>query len=150
MTKCGKRRLAVGMAAGLLMVASGVQAGGKVHRQMRTMDTNQDGKISAEEHQEGAKKMFETMDADKDGNVTEKEMTAAHDKIAGGRPMKGAMTAAAKIKTIDTDGDGVLTAEEHAAGASTMFGKMDLDQDGELTKQEFGQGHRKLLHKRSK
>ena len=33
---------------------------------------------------------------------------------------------------LDTDGDGVLTSEEYAAGARSMFDKMDTDKDGYL------------------
>jgi len=122
------------------------------------MDTNGDGKISAEEHAAAAKKMFETMDADKNGQVTAAEMDAAHDKIPG--RAKGANTAAdkkgemkgemkmssvEKIKMIDTNNDGVLSAQEHEAGAKMMFDKMDTDKDGSLSKAELESGHAKLM-----
>ena len=110
------------------------------------MDTNADGKISADEHAAGAKGMFDAMDADHDGKVTAAEMTAAHDKM-GAKPMANEMSAADKIKTIDTNGDGILTADEHAAGSRTMFDRMDTDKDGFLTKAEFDAGHSKMLHK---
>jgi Ca2+-binding EF-hand superfamily protein len=119
------------------------------------MDTNHDGKISAEEHAAGAKAMFEKMDANGDGKVTAAEMDAFHASM----PARGAkaekaehdeMSSAEKIKMFDTNGDGVLTADEHAAGAKTMFDKMDSDHDGFLTKSEMKAGHRKLMHKQSK
>jgi Ca2+-binding EF-hand superfamily protein len=116
------------------------------------MDTDGDGKISRDEHAAGVRRMHEKMDADKDGKVTASEMDAARDKIVGkkgAKEMKGKphMSAAEKIKVIDTDGDGVLTADEHAAGARTMFEKMDADGDGFLTKTELEAGHDKMLHK---
>ena len=44
------------------------------------MDTNKDGKSSADEHAAAAKKMFDTMDANKDRKVTATEMDAAHQR----------------------------------------------------------------------
>jgi Ca2+-binding EF-hand superfamily protein len=122
----------------------------------KKMDSNGDGKISAEEHAAGAKKMFEMMDANKDGKVNATEMTAAHDKIAGGKGEreekagieKGKeISAAEKIKVVDTNADGVVTAEEHAAGSRSMFEKMDANHDGFLSKAEMMAGHAKLMQK---
>jgi Ca2+-binding EF-hand superfamily protein len=128
------------------------------------MDTNGDGKISPEEHAAGAKKMFDMMDTNGDGKVTADEMTAAHEKMmakAGDEKDKDAkhesakhedakheeMSAADKIKVVDTNGDGVLTADEHAAGAKMMFDKMDTNHDGFLSKAELAAGHAKMMHK---
>ena len=59
------------------------------------------------------------------------------------------MSAADKIKVVDTNGDGVLTAEEHAAGSRAMFEKMDTNKDGFLTKDELAAGHARMLKKSS-
>ena len=48
---------------------------------------------------------------------------------------------------IDTDGDGILSAEEHAAGSRSMFEKMDTDKDGFLTKSELAAGHASMMKK---
>jgi Ca2+-binding EF-hand superfamily protein len=143
--------------AGLLFAAAPAWAGGdKAHGEhhkgmagMEMMDTNGDGQLSREEHTAGARKMFETMDGDKDGKVTATEMEAAHAQIAGKdmKKMKGHMSAAEKIKVVDTSGDGVLTAEEHASGAMTMFDKMDTNKDGSLTKAEHASGHKAMMKK---
>jgi Ca2+-binding EF-hand superfamily protein len=124
--------------------------GGHEH-QFSMMDSDGDGKISADEHAAGAKKMFEMMDADKDGKVNAAEMEAAHEKVAGEKAKKGEkgeMSAAAKIKVIDTNADGVLTAAEHAAGSKTMFEKMDANKDGYLSKAELSAGHAKMMPKK--
>lgn len=127
----------------------------------KKMDSNGDGKVSADEHAAGARKMFETMDSNKDGKVTAAEMTAAHGKMMEGKgehaekaqtSEKGMehgkeMSAADKIKVVDTNGDGVLTAEEHAAGSKSMFEKMDTNHDGFLSKTEMMAGHAKLMQK---
>jgi hypothetical protein len=57
------------------------------------------------------------------------------------------MTSADKIKKLDTNSDGVLTADEHAAGAQSMFDKMDTNHDSYLTKAEIKAGHEKYMQK---
>lgn len=138
-------------------------AGGGKDDHMKMMDADGDGSVTATEHAAGAKMMFTKMDANKDGRVTAAEMDAAQpmmghkdkDKMAtneDGHDKENAadknygkgrmMSSAEKIATIDTNGDGALTAEEHAAGAKKMFTKMDADHDGALTAQEMQEGHR--------
>jgi Ca2+-binding EF-hand superfamily protein len=113
-----------------------------------SMDSNGDGKISPDEHANATGQMFEKMDANGDGRVTAAEMTAAHQKITGKKPEKGEMTAVEKIKTMDTNGDSVLTVEEYAAGSQWMFQQMDTDHDGYLTKAEVKAGHQKFMPKK--
>jgi Ca2+-binding EF-hand superfamily protein len=127
---------------------------GSVKAEMRIMDTNQDGKISATEHAAGAKQMFQGMDVNRDNRVTAAEMDAAKKRMkqpadASHRPADqrhaAEMSSADKIKVVDTDSDGVLTAEEHAEGSTIMFSKMDVDTDGLLTAQEIEAGHAKMM-----
>ena len=87
------------------------------------------------------------MDANRDGKVTAAEMDAAHQRVTGKKAKKTDMSSADKIKVIDTDGDGILTAEEHAAGSRAMFEKMDTDKDGFLTKDELAAGHAQMMKK---
>ncbi|MES1158237.1 MAG: hypothetical protein ABUL67_03960 [Haliangium ochraceum] len=123
-------------------------AGGHAGAEFQMMDKNGDGKISEAEHAAGARRMFEMMDANKDGKVNALEMETAHARVTGHKVDKknaATMSAAQKIKVVDTDGDGVLTTEEHAAGSKLMFEKMDTDQDGALTRSELEAGHAKLM-----
>jgi Ca2+-binding EF-hand superfamily protein len=135
--------IVVGLTCGLVSSPAALAGGGKHEPDARftAMDSNGDGKVSAEEHAAAAKRMFDTMDADKDGKVTAVEMSAAHEQVTGKKAEKTEMSAADKIKAVDGNGDGVLTAEEHATGAKTMFAKMDTDKDGFLSKSEVAAGH---------
>ena len=113
------------------------------------MDANHDGKISAAEHEAGAQKMFETMDANQDGKVTAAEMDAAHQGMKG-RDHGSHMPSSAKIKMVDSDGDGILITKEHQQGSRKMFAKMDTDRDGSLSATEVQSGHEKMMgHKQS-
>ena len=110
------------------------------------MGTDRNGRISAAEHAAGARAMFLAMDADKDGRVTSREMTAAQGKVGNGR--RSGMSSAGKIRVIDSNHDGVLSAEEHEAGSEVMFAMMDRNKDGRLTRGEYSAGHAKLLAKK--
>ena len=122
-----------------------------VEAEMRIMDTNKDGKISAAEHATGAKQMFRGMDRNKDDRVTASEMDAAQQtaKAAGHGQTdlkhSAEKSSAEKIKVVDSDGDGALTAKEHEAGSKKMFSKMDADKDGSLTAAEIEAGHSKMM-----
>lgn len=113
----------------------------------KQMDSNGDGSISSAEHTAGAQKMFTAMDANKDGSVTAAEMDAqwAAKKGKDGKMDGMKMSAADKIKEIDTDGDGRISSAEHAAGSQKMFGKMDANGDGMLTAAEMQAGRDKAM-----
>jgi Ca2+-binding EF-hand superfamily protein len=125
---------------------------------MHMMDKDGDGKITSAEHATGAQEMFAKMDANQDGRVTATEMDAARtakmdakatkpdqDKMQGDRAKAHHMSSAEKIAKLDSNGDGQLTAQEHAAGAEKMFGKMDKDGNGTLTAKELDEGHRSMM-----
>jgi Ca2+-binding EF-hand superfamily protein len=145
------------VAAGLLALAGGIASAQDTNPPARpapggdhvfkTMDTDGDGKVSAAEHTAGATRMFAAMDGNADGKVTAEEMTASHQRITGRAPAAGEMSAAEKIKVIDADGDGMLTAGEHATGSKTMFERMDTDKDGFVTRAEMAAGHAMKMRK---
>jgi Ca2+-binding EF-hand superfamily protein len=148
-----KTTLAVCGATGLLIATSasadGEHAKHGSHSDMmvKMMDANQDGKITSDEHAAGAKKMFERMDANKDGQVSETEMSDHHREMMSKHHGKGMkeMSSAEKIRTVDSNEDGLLTAQEHAVASKQMFGQMDKDQDGALTAAEIDAGHKKMM-----
>jgi Ca2+-binding EF-hand superfamily protein len=122
-------------------------ASGSAH-EFKMMDVDKDGKISSQEHATGATSMFAKMDADKDGYVTAAEMTAAYKAVTGKDAKKSDMPAHDKIKVVDGDGDGKLSAAEHGAASASMFTKMDANKDGALTRQEMAAGHAAMLKKK--
>lgn len=137
--------------AAILALAFSAQAfahGHDMDGKFKAMDADHDGKVSAAEHSTGASEMFNNLDADKDGKVTANEMQSAMDNKKVGKKMRGPhVSAADKIKMIDTDGDGALTQQEHADGSAKMFTEMDKDSDGFLTAKEMSAGHDKMMKK---
>jgi Ca2+-binding EF-hand superfamily protein len=155
MKRSAFRGASVASAVGLLF-ATGAFAGDTPHEghavpasaaaELQMMDTDKDGKLSPKEHSTGAKAMFDSMDVDKSAVVTAAEMDSAQKSAArSGQMPAGKMTSAEKIKVVDADGDGNLSAEEHASGARNMFAKMDADKDGALTLAELEAGRKLML-----
>lgn len=135
---------------GLMITAQAPAAESKstaVDAQFAKMDVNKDGRVAADEHAAGAKQMFDTMDADGNGKVTASEMHAAHERVSGKKPDNSDMSAAEKIKVVDSNDDGVLTSAEHALGSRTMFQKMDSNKDSSLSQEEFVAGHAQMMKK---
>lgn len=137
-----------------LVVAAGAASSPMVLAQSRPamaefthMDRNKDAKVSAAEHAAGARAMFAAMDANHDGIVTAAEMQAGHLAVAGKAQGSLAMSAADKIKMVDGDGDGKLTAAEHEAASRSMFLRMDVNHDGLLTEPEMAAGHAAMMGK---
>lgn len=128
----------VGAMLGGLVLAAGAWAGNP--DKFKTMDTNGDGMISANEHASGVRTMFDRMDSNRDGNVTTAEMDASH-KMKGDKGMRHDMSSADKIGKMDTNGDGMLSASEHDAGAQAKFTEMDADKNGSLSMAEMDAGH---------
>lgn len=51
-------------------------------------------------------------------------------------------SADAKFSAMDTNGDGMLSAAEHSAGAAAMFRDADADRDGSMTAAEMDAAHK--------
>ena len=121
------------VAVALASVAFGASANHGGEDKFKMMDTNNDGQVSAAEHDAAVTKMFGDMDADKDGFVTAAELDAKHAsmKTADKGEKRGMdMKSSDKIAKMDKDGDGKLSAAEYGGGAKEMFGKMDTDGNG--------------------
>jgi Ca2+-binding EF-hand superfamily protein len=153
MKRTMQRRTAMTMAAAACtLMAAAAWANNDAGDKFKMMDANGDGMVSASEHAAAVTKMFSEMDANGDGNVTAAEMDAKHERKAAAKSNMTSndaamdhdmhdMKSADKIAKMDTNGDGVLSASEHASGAQAMFSEMDTDGNGSLSRQEMASGH---------
>ncbi len=143
------------------MAAGGMAAGGmRPAGMMSMMDSDGDGAVSAQEHAAHTKMMFDRMDTNHDGKITAAEMSAGqgagHEMMMGGnagmhRPdgmpgMGPPMSTADRIKKMDSNGDGKVSAAEHAAGAQATFNEVDTNKDGNLSRSEMA-AHRAAMGK---
>lgn len=143
------------LAGGLALVVlpgafAGHPVGSEPYTMFKSMDTDGDGKLTRAEYVAGSKQLFADMDTDRDGQVTVAEMTALYAMKTGqpakaGEPTAGEM-AAQIIKLNDTNKDGRLSADEHAAGDEAMFIKLDTNKDGWLSESECEAG-KKMMKK---
>ncbi len=139
--------IACGLAFSFIALAAEHAASNAAAAQFKAMDKNSNGRLSPDEHAVGAKKMFDAMDANKDGKVTAAEMDAAQERVSGKKARAKELSSAEKIKVVDTDRDGILTVDEQASGAKTMFDRMDTDKDGFVSQAELAAGHAIMLCK---
>ena len=82
--------------------------------------------------------MVEAVDANQDGNISKEEMTAHR---------------AEKFASADTNGDTLVTADEHAAADKRMdrlFDRVDTDGDGVITEAEREAAKEKMQNRRGK
>ena len=114
----------------------------------KKMDTDGDGKISADEFAAAGKEKFTKMDTNGDGKISVDEMKADLEKHQKMMAKPGAKEMISeKVKMMDTNNDGYISEDEFMAGQKTMFDKMDTDHDGYLTKSELKAGHEKMKSK---
>lgn len=110
---------------------------------MEKEDKNQDGAISADESRVDSKR-FSELDTDSDGKLTTDELVASFKNHPLPPPrfsgqMDVADFAAHVMETEDTNGDGVIGAEETRLD-SERFAAWDTDSSGTLTSEELQAG----------
>lgn len=121
-------RNATALAIALLLPASAF-AGGGMGKTAARMDTDNDGRVSQAEHDSWAQQRFASMDTDGNGRLGTAEIE--------GRGMgKGRGAMPGKLQGMDTNMDGVVSAEEHLTGSRDAFAQLDTDSDGFLSSAE--------------
>lgn len=110
------------------------------------MDTDKDGKITAEEFASFRAAEFAKADTNADGQLASDELAAKHLAQMSAR---AADMAAKMIDRMDENGDGQLSAEELDRGprAPGIFGRMDADGDGVISKAEAEAMKDKMDHR---
>jgi len=133
--------LAIPLFAGLTLAASAFAADAindHIATMIKAMDTNHDGAVSKSEFLAYEKAQFDAMDTNHDGQVTVAEMDAARmAKLKIKTAVALIPSSATIIKSMDLNGDGMVSAEEHAAAAEKDFGTMDANHDSQLTADEM-------------
>jgi Ca2+-binding EF-hand superfamily protein len=137
--------LTIPLCAGLTLALSTFAAdvvNDHVATMIKAMDTNHDGMVSAAEHAAYAKTQFDAMDTNHDSQVTVAEMDAARmAKLKLKTAVALIPSSATIIKPMDLNGDGMVSAEEHAAAAEKDFNTMDANHDGQLSADEMRIGY---------
>ncbi len=123
-----------------------MREGGRPHGpDMRSMDSNQDRKVSKKEWLAFHKTLFSKMDKNSDGYLVDSELTRPGNS-EGGRESggnEGGMNRRQgppplSVSTIDKDGDNKVSYSEWKSFHSANFKKMDKNSDGYLTKDDMG------------
>lgn len=99
------------------------------------IDADKDGKITKDEIAAFRAARAAAIDANGDGKLGAEELAAMQMQ---GMQDRANQRAARMIERMDTDGDGLLTAAEMAAGhdGMPMFERIDADGDGAITQDE--------------
>ncbi|MDC0294916.1 hypothetical protein OAK98_05910, partial [Mariniblastus sp.] len=108
---------------------------------MQTLDSNQDGKLSPAELNQ-ASLALESLDKNQDGQLTQSEMGLNPTRQAPMGGMGGGRSGMAsgvlsRLKSMDANGDGILTKDEIPGMMQRIIDRADTNLDGALDNQEI-------------
>ena len=106
---------------------------------MKSLDKNDDAKISKDEAPEDLKLFFDDLDSNKDGFIDEKEaqsIVEEEKKNEKAQPATGKVTAKQMIEYMDKNSDGKISKEEASAELKKSFQYVDSNKDGMIDEKE--------------
>lgn len=125
----------------------GGQGNGQAHF-LEEWDMNQDGSVTVDDIAARRADLFDMFDLNGDAVIDTVEQANMVQTIAGqeesNREGHGANGPGPRIHAAmapaynDTDGDGVVTVAEFAAGSPRLFAELDRNTDGHVDRQDFG------------
>ena len=136
---------------GVTYAAMAQQNRGAPPPNIEKMDTNADGAISKDEIDANRAERFYEADVNGDNLVSPEEF-ATFSEAERERRMQERQER--RFSRLDSDGDGLITAEEHAAAADErvdrMFARMDTDSDGVISEAEREAAREMMSERRGK
>lgn len=135
-TRSLRSRTLLALSTASLLAFAGAALANEKGDEWQKMDADGDGMVTAAESGTAARDMFSRADGDGDGRVTAAEMQAAHADKAGDSG-KTAQDFNEKIRKMDGNNDGGVSADEFAATAREKHDKADADGDGNVSRAEF-------------
>lgn len=141
-TSASAERLGGGMMGGMDGGMMGGMDGGPM-MDFATLDADKDGKVTQDEMTAFHTAKVTAADADKDGKLSADELAAMQMTAMQAR---AANRAAMMVERMDSDGDGLISAAEMAAGPNRadIFARMDADGDGAVTQAEVDAAKAKM------
>lgn len=139
--------LSLATAAALLFTSAAfAQQGGMGGHFIENWDQDSDGAVTLAELAEKRENVFASFDSNEDGMLDAEEYALfdearANDQaqIGGGHGKgKNGPETPMERSFNDTNADGMVSAEEWAAGSPLMFAKLDKNGDGKVTSDDFG------------
>ncbi len=138
-------------AATLTALAQDGHRGLRAEMQLEKIDLNGDGNITREEIEAGKAERFASADIDGSGAITFDEFNAFAEAEKARREAERRQRT---FERLDANGDGQVSAEEHAAmkpaRMERMFDRIDTDDDGVITEAEREAAHEKMKERGKK
>lgn len=115
-------------------------------RVLRSMDSNRDNKLSAEEF--GDAEAFKTFDKDEDGFLTVQELVANADAVSESIEKRARAVLDEEFSILDRDDDGKLTKEELGDDFAGLLETADSNEDKLIDKEEWAAGRKPVEEER--